>query len=121
MHGTCLAPVRLGIGDPWLQVKREESPVVESLDCLAFFFFLKEVSFIFWPLCLACGIFVPRPGIEPAPWAVKAQSLSHWTIGSSLRYYCASSRFGGVVGSVLAEDTVQDWQTAQASQVGLAG
>ena len=26
-----------------------------------------------------CGILVPRPGIEPAPLALEAQSLNHWT------------------------------------------
>ena len=25
----------------------------------------------------ACGIIVPGPGIEPGPWAVKAQNLNH--------------------------------------------
>ena len=33
----------------------------------------------FWLCCLACGILVPGPGIEPAPSAVKAQSPNHWT------------------------------------------
>ena len=27
----------------------------------------------------ACGISVPRPGIEPVPPAVEAQTLNHWT------------------------------------------
>ena len=27
----------------------------------------------------ACGILVPRPGIEPRPSAVKAHSINHWT------------------------------------------
>ena len=29
--------------------------------------------------CMACGILVPQPGIEPVPPAVEAQSLKHWT------------------------------------------
>ena len=33
----------------------------------------------FWLCCAACGILVPRPGIEPAPSAVKARSPDHWT------------------------------------------
>ena len=33
--------------------------------------------FFFWQLHLACGILVPRPGIEPP--AVEAQSPNHWT------------------------------------------
>ena len=39
-----------------------------------------------WYFCLsiwlcraACGIFVPRPGIEPGPSAVRVQSPNHWT------------------------------------------
>ena len=27
----------------------------------------------------ACGILVPRPGIEPLPHAVETESLNHWT------------------------------------------
>ena len=27
----------------------------------------------------ACGILVPRPGIEPTPPAVEAWNLNHWT------------------------------------------
>ena len=33
----------------------------------------------FWPCHVACGILFPRPGIEPVPPAVEAQSLNHWT------------------------------------------
>ena len=29
--------------------------------------------------CVGCGILVPRPGFEPGPLAVKAQSPNHWT------------------------------------------
>ena len=32
---------------------------------------------IFWPRRAACGILVPRPGIEHVPSAVKAQSPNH--------------------------------------------
>ena len=36
--------------------------------------------FIFWPsYCLACGILVPQPGIEPRPLIVRAWNRSHWT------------------------------------------
>ena len=34
-----------------------------------FFFFLVHAS---------CGILVSRPGTEPTPFAVEAQSLNHW-------------------------------------------
>ena len=30
---------------------------------------------------MACGILVPQPGIEPAPPALEARSLNHWTTG----------------------------------------
>ena len=33
----------------------------------------------FLPRCTACGILVPRPGIEPGPLAVRAWSPNHWT------------------------------------------
>ena len=35
----------------------------------------------FWPHCVACGILVPRPGMEPAALAVEEQSFNHWTTG----------------------------------------
>ena len=35
--------------------------------------------FIYWPCCMACGISVPPPGIEPRPLAVKVPSPNHWT------------------------------------------
>ena len=34
---------------------------------------------LFWPHCVACGILVPWPGIEPVPPALEAWSPSHWT------------------------------------------
>ena len=41
---------------------------------LSFFYF-----YFFWTHSMARGILVPLPGIEPAPPAVEAQSLNHWT------------------------------------------
>ena len=35
----------------------------------------------FWLCRTACGILVPRPGLEPEPPAVEAPSLNHWTAG----------------------------------------
>ena len=35
--------------------------------------------FFFGPSCATCGILVPRPGMEPLPPALGAQSLKHWT------------------------------------------
>ena len=51
-------------------------------------FFLKEKKSVpslnilflfFWLRLAACGILVPRPGIEPVPSTVRAQSPNHWT------------------------------------------
>ena len=42
--------------------------------CVQGFYFL-----FFLPHHSACGILVPRPGIEPTPLAVEAWSLNQWT------------------------------------------
>ena len=34
--------------------------------------------FVFTTTC-CCGILVPRPDIEPRPWAMRMKSLNHWT------------------------------------------
>ena len=40
----------------------------------------QSVLFFFFWLCpVACGTFVPQPGIEPIPPAVGAQNLNQWT------------------------------------------
>ena len=47
--------------------------------CSSILYFIYLVSF--WGVhCIACGILLSRPGIEPRPSAVKAQSSNHWTI-----------------------------------------
>ena len=38
---------------------------------------------LFWLLCAACRILVPILGIKPAPSAVEAQSLNHWSAKGS--------------------------------------
>ena len=38
-----------------------------------------RVSFFFFFGYAACGILVPPPGFEPAPAALEAQHLNHWT------------------------------------------
>ena len=48
-------------------------------------FFNFLFHFIFWHT--ACGILVPRPGIEPAPPALEAWSLNHWTSREALKAY----------------------------------
>ena len=44
-----------------------------------FFFFLFSSSSFCWPSRAACRSFVPRPGIEPVPRIVEAQSPNYWT------------------------------------------
>ena len=39
----------------------------------------SAIFFFFLAACTTCGILVPRPGIEPAPPALEAWSLKHWT------------------------------------------
>ena len=45
---------------------------------LYLFFYL----FFFWLHPAACGILVPRPGVDPGPPGAEARSLNHWTQGS---------------------------------------
>ena len=45
--------------------------------CLIILFYYY--FFIFWPHRMACGIFVPRPGMEPAAPALEVQTLNPWT------------------------------------------
>ena len=40
---------------------------------------LLALIFYFWLCHAACGILVPRPGIEPVRPAVEAWNLNHWT------------------------------------------
>ena len=52
-------------------------PFFELISILSFPFFSFFLIFL---LChAACGILVTRPGIEPMPLALEAQSLNHWT------------------------------------------
>ena len=39
------------------------------------------------PHCMACGILVPWPGIEPGPAAVKAQSPNYWATREFLKTF----------------------------------
>ena len=69
----------------------KKSVIKETVDkeCDFFFFYFteclgntsKQGDFfcVFWPHCEACGILVPRPGMELAPPAVALLSLNHQT------------------------------------------
>ena len=39
----------------------------------------EEEDDLFWPHRTACGILVPRPGIEPVTPAVEVPSPNHWS------------------------------------------
>ena len=56
---------------PWV-----ENSVLNHFLVLCCIFWL---FFFFWLYCTACGILVPRPGMEPVPPAVEARSPNHWT------------------------------------------
>ena len=52
--------------------------------------------FFFWPCHSACGFLVPWAGIYPAPPALGAQSLNHWTtreVSGTLNHFCSSEPF----------------------------
>ena len=42
-------------------------------------YLLKKFFLILWPCHRACGILVPRSGIQPSSPAVEVQSLNYWT------------------------------------------
>ena len=50
-----------------------------SYICHFFFFFFFSL--------IVCGILAPWPGFEPIPFAVKAQSLNHWTTREVLSFF----------------------------------
>ena len=56
------------------------SNLVTFIACTLFLFIY------FWPCHVACGILVPRPGIEPTPPALGARSLNPWTTGEVLHF-----------------------------------
>ena len=77
-HSSCLS-LSSGLQFPASPENYLNKPVTSShrnQGLLHPLFFL----FFFWPRCVACGILVPWPGIEPVPSAVKAPSLNHWTV-----------------------------------------
>ena len=67
---------------------KSDRKVVEFWILFIFFFFF----FFFGLCCLACGILVPRPGIEPGPSAVRAQSPNDWTTREFPHYILKTSK-----------------------------
>ena len=65
-----------------------------SCCCCWFGFLILEFFVLFcfvWPCCVACGILVPWPGVEPRPSTVKAQSPNHWADREFPLYYLFNS------------------------------
>ena len=54
-------------------------PEVKLLYHMVVLFSIFFFKFFFWLHCTACGILVPRPGIEPGPSSMRVQSPNHWT------------------------------------------
>ena len=52
---------------------------IDMMDMYCFIFTFKILFIYLYFGHAARGILVPQPGIEPAPPAVKAWSLNHWT------------------------------------------
>ena len=53
---------------------------------LLLFLYFNDTLFIYRPCCMACGILVPCPGMEPTPPAVEVWSRNHLTTRQSLLY-----------------------------------
>ena len=53
---------------------------------------LGAIRIFFWRCQGTCRILLPRPGIEPVPLVLEAQSLNHWTTRevpqNGLRWFC---------------------------------
>ena len=85
----CKRKVVLGLS-PWLV----DGHLPVTLCCLSsvhicvqvsfFFVWVFLFCFIFWPCCMACEIFVPRPGIEPRPQQWTGRVLTTGLPGNSL-------------------------------------
>ena len=59
-------------------VKTHQTVLLKRMDFTVYKLYFNIPGF-FWLCRKACGILVPRPGIEPGPSAVKARSPNHWT------------------------------------------
>ena len=66
---------------------------------------------LFWPCCTACGLLVPRPGIEPRLLAVTARRPNHWNTREfpPLSFFFLAA-LGCVGSSLLHAGFLQLWQ-----------
>ena len=61
-----------------------------------------------WPWSVACGVFIPQPGIKPMFLAVEARSLNHWTIREVRRTWTYNLSEVGVLGGLRTEGVVHN-------------
>lgn len=59
---------------------RNSSWFMETLALALHFPTVANSLFFFWSCSVAFRILVPKPGIEPMPWAVKLWRSNHWAI-----------------------------------------
>ena len=64
----------------WLTCEKVSNWSSCSAVCL---FVVVVVVVVFWLHYVACGIFIPQPGIEPTPLTVEARILNHWIGGKA--------------------------------------
>ena len=91
----------------FLAAAPEESltaPCLRQLDSKPYLFFI-------WLHCAACGILVPRPGIELMLPGAEAQSPDHWTKGIS-RTQNLEEVEGGEVGCSASSSSILSQSTA---------
>ena len=62
-----------------------------SLGCETLWHKLCSFYFLFWSWNAACGILLPRPGIEPAAPALEVRNLNHWTAREVPNLLCSCS------------------------------
>ena len=86
----CITPISASLvpwPHPWVSVFLEGQQSLDlGLTLIQYSFILTwwhlqrpHFYFFFFCHCVACGILVPQPGIEPMPPELGVQSLTHWT------------------------------------------
>ena len=67
--------------------------------------------FFFWPCCVACGISVPQPGIEPGPWRWNPRLLTTRPPGNSLCFpFSITPPSVSLLGTCINKETIDSGQ-----------